>query len=252
MKIRSIAAGIVMSVLGLTASAAQSQQLTVGTFTDIKPFDFIENDKIVGFDQELWAEISKEIGRESKMAPMDFGALIPALQTSNIDVAISSIFMTLQRQAAVDFSDPYYISTNGILVSAKNDTIKSADDTNGKKLASLTGSAAADWIKKNAPNAEVSLFPTIANAYMELQSGRVDAVLYDYPSLAYYANSEAAGTARLLKEPIGEKIPLGIAFPKGSPLVGPVNEALKKLRSDGRYDAIQKKWFGADTSGSVQ
>ncbi|MCX2698562.1 transporter substrate-binding domain-containing protein [Ochrobactrum chromiisoli] len=251
MRNHAIIAVLIGTSLTLSATYAHSQKLTVGTFTDIKPFDFIEKGKNVGFDQDLWGEIAKEIGHDYEMAAMDFGALIPALQTANIDVAISSIFITPQRQAAVDFSDPYYLSANGILVAKENDTIKSAGDTDGKRLASLTGSAAADWIKKNAPNASVVLFPTIANAYLELRSGRVDAVLYDYPSLAYYAKNEAGGTVRLLEQPIGDQVSLGIAFPKGSKLVGPVNEALKSMRSDGRYDAIAKKWFGSSPNSAT-
>mgnify|MGYP001544645374 CR=1 FL=1 len=48
----------------------------------------------------------------------------------------------------------------------------------------------------------------------------------------------------LVEKPVGDGIPVGMAFPKGSELVGKVNEALKKFKADGRYDAIYKKWFG--------
>lgn len=228
----------------LSFGAAHAQTLTVGTDIDVKPFDFVEDGQYVGFDQDLWAEISKEIDREYSMTAMDFGALIPALQTGNIDAAISSVFITAERQMAVDFSEPYYLSANGILVAADNDTIQGPDDLDGKALGSVTGSAAANWIRENAPNSQVALFPAITNAYLELRTGRVDAIVFDYPSLAYYANAEAEGAVRLIEDPIGDSIPVGIAFPKGSDLVEPVNQALEAIRADGRYDKIHEKWFG--------
>ncbi|MGV2120951.1 transporter substrate-binding domain-containing protein [Rhizobium rhizogenes] len=49
---------------------------------------------------------------------------------------------------------------------------------------------------------------------------------------------------KILEAPVGDGIPVGIAFPKGSDLVVKTNDALKKIKADGRYDAIYKKWFG--------
>jgi glutamine transport system substrate-binding protein len=80
--------------------------------------------------------------------------------------------------------------------------------------------------------------------FMELQSGRADAVVYDYPFLAYYAKTEGKDKVKILEKPVGDGIPVGMAFPKDSPLVAKTNEALKKIKADGRYNTIYKKWFG--------
>jgi glutamine transport system substrate-binding protein len=223
---------------------AQEKAVVVGTSTDSKPFDFVENGKYVGFDQDLLSEIAKEAGFKYTVNPMDFGALIPALQTSNIDIAIASIFMTDARKKVVDFSDVYYTSALGVLVAADNTTIKSGDDLAGKTVASVTGAASTTWLKEHAPKAQVTLFPQVTNMFMELQSGRADAVVYDYPFLAYYAKTEGKDKVKILEKPVGDGIPVGMAFPKDSPLVAKTNEALKKIKADGRYDTIYKKWFG--------
>ncbi|WP_425964351.1 transporter substrate-binding domain-containing protein [Rhizobium nepotum] len=223
---------------------AQDKTVNVGTSVNSKPFDFVEDDKFVGFDQELLAELAKEAGFKYKVNAMDFGALIPALQTANIDLAISSIFMTDARMKVVDFSDVYYTSALGVLIASDNTDIKSGDDLAGKKVASVTGAASTTWLKANAPSAEVTLFPQVTNMFMELQAGRADAVVYDYPFVAYYAQTEGKGKVKVLEKPVGDGIPVAIAFPKGSELVPQVNEALKKVKADGRYDAIYKKWFG--------
>ncbi|OBZ95665.1 glutamine ABC transporter substrate-bindnig protein [Pararhizobium polonicum] len=226
------------------AAMAQDKPVVVGTSIDSKPFDFAQDGKYVGFDQDLLAEIAKDAGFKYEITPMDFGALIPALQTANIDLAISSIFMTDARKKVVDFSDVYYTSALGILVAANDMTIKSGDDLAGKKVASVTGAAATTWLKEHVPTAQVTLFPQVTNMFMELQASRADAVVYDYPFLAYFAATEGEGKVTVLERPVGDGIPVGIAFPKGSALVDKTNAALKTIKADGRYDAIYKKWFG--------
>jgi len=224
-------------------TVAQERLVTVGTNVEGKPFNFSQDGKYVGFDQDLLSEIAKEAGFRVQIAPMEFGALVPALQTANIDMAMSSIFMTEARKKAVDFSDPYYMSSLGVLVPASNQTIRTASDLSRKRVASVTGALSTTWLKTNVPTADLRLFPLFANMVMELQTGRVDAVVYDYPYLAYYAKTEGGGAVKLLPNPVGDGIPVGIAFPKGSDLVARVNTALATLRANGRYDAIYAKWF---------
>lgn len=244
MKRRAFFAAIVATVAFAHAASAQEATITVGTDIEAKPFDFAQDGKYVGFDQDLLAEIAKEVGFKYTVNPMDFGALIPALQTANIDMAISSIFMTDARKQVVDFSDVYFTSALGILVPSSDDATRTGDDLAGKKIASVTGAASTTWLKENVPTAEVTLFPQFSNMVMELRTGRADAVVYDYPYLAYYAQTEGGGEVKMVEKPVGEGIPVGIAFPKGSDLVEKTNEALKKIKADGRYDAIYQKWFG--------
>ncbi|CAN7358175.1 transporter substrate-binding domain-containing protein [Bosea sp. LjRoot9] len=244
MKRRTVLGVILATAAFAQVSMAQDKLVTVGTSIDSKPFDFMQDGKFMGFDQDLLAEIAKEAGFKYKVNAMDFGALIPALQTANIDLAISSIFMTDARKKVVDFSDVYYTSALGILVAADNATIKAGADLAGKGVASVTGAASTTWLKENVPTAKVTLFPQVTNMFMELQAGRADAVVYDYPFLAYYAQTEGNGKVKVIEKPVGDGIPVGIAFPKGSSLVAKTNEALKKIRADGRYDTIYKKWFG--------
>ncbi|MGV2052424.1 transporter substrate-binding domain-containing protein [Agrobacterium sp. 22-209-1] len=241
---RTLLAAVIATVTLAHSALARDKTIVVGTSIDSKPFDFVQNEKFVGFDQDLLAEIAKDAGFKYEVNPMDFGALIPALQTANIDLAISSIFMTDARKKVVDFSDAYFTSSLGVLVATDNTTIKSGEDLAGKKVASVTGAASTAWLKENAPTANVTLFPQVTNMFMELQAGRADAVVYDYPFLAYYAQTEGDNKVKVLEKPVGDGIPVGIAFPKGSELVAKVNAALKTIKSDGRYDAIHTKWFG--------
>ena len=87
-------------------------------------------------------------------------------------------------------------------------------------------------------------FPNIDNAYLELQAGGVDAAMHDTPNVLYYIATAGNGKVKAVGEQMMAQ-PYGIGFPKGSALTAKVNEALARMKADGRYDAIYTKWFGA-------
>ena len=244
---RALIAVIFAAIFGANLALADQKSIVVGAEASNKPFVFTQDGKYTGFSYDLWVEMAKEMNVSYELRAMDFSALIPALQTKNIDVGFSSIFITPARKEVVSFSDPYYMDGTGVLVPVGS-SLSKIDGLAGKKIASMTGSAQVAWIKTNIPTAEQTQFPNVTDAFFALQAGRVDAVMYDYPTLAYYVANEGKDRVRLLDEHAGADIPCGFAFPKGSPLVEPANEALKKIRADGRYDALIRKWFEKSAS----
>ena len=239
----SLASAAVAATL-LLSQPALADDLIVATDTAFVPFEFKEGDKYVGFDIDLWAEIAKEIGVTYTLQPMDFNGIIPALQTKQVDVALAGITIKDERKKVIDFSDGYYDSGFLLMVPADR-TIGDAADLAGKKLAVKTGTSATDYAKENFKETELRQFPNIDNAYLELQTGRVDAAMHDTPNVLYYVATAGGGKVKT----VGTQMmahEYGIAFPKGSELVTKVNAALKTIKSDGRYNAIYKKWFGAE------
>jgi glutamine transport system substrate-binding protein len=166
------------------AVRAQTVTVTVGVDSDNKPFVFNRDGKLVGFSAEIWEEIAEEAHITFKTSSMDFSALIPALQTGNIDVAYSSIFITAARKAVIDFSDPYFTDSTGVLIRAGSG-ITAIRDLASRKVVSVTGTAQVAWIKQNLPNAEQTQLPNVAAAFLALAAERVDAVFYDYPTLGH-------------------------------------------------------------------
>lgn len=245
-KIKAVLAGITLAVaLPATSSAlAQDKELLVATDTAFVPFEFKQNGKYTGFDIELWEAIAKEAGYKYKLRPMDFNGIIPGLQTRNIDVALAGITIRDDRKKVIDFSDPYYESGLAILVGKDNTTIKTAKDLEGKMVAVKIGTATVDYLKDNVPNAKLKLFPNIDNAFLELATGRVDAVVHDTPNLQYFAKTGGQGRVKVVGS-LRSGDYYGIAFPKGSELVPAVNKALSTIKSNGTYDAIYSKWFGS-------
>lgn len=239
-------AGLALALALPSASAiAQERTLTVATDTAFVPFEFKGKDgKYTGFDIELWEAIAAEAGFKYQLRPMDFNGIIPGLQTGNIDAALAGITIRDDRKKVIDFSDPYYESGLAILVATNNDSIKTAKDLEGKMVAVKIGTATVDYLKENVPNAKLKLFPNIDNAFLELATQRVDAVVHDTPNLQYFAQTAGKGRVKVVGSLKSGDF-YGIGFPKGSELVPKVNAALKTLRDNGKYDALYTKWFGA-------
>ena len=237
-----------LAATAVTAAALPSQaaekELVVGSDTSFMPFEFQQDGKYVGFDVDLWDAIAQELHLKYKVQPMDFNGIIPALQTHNLDAAFAGMTIKDERKQVVDFSDPYYESGLTAITRTDNTTIQNSGQLDGKLVATKLATSSVDWLKANTKNVDIHSFPNIDNAFLELQAGRVDAVVFDTPVVAYYAATTGKGKVRLLDPPLKSGEFYGLAFPKGSSLTPKVNEALQKLKADGRYAAIYTKWFG--------
>lgn len=231
-------------IFTLNASAAE-KSLLVATDTAFVPFEFKQGDQYVGFDVDLVAAIAKELKLNYTLKPMDFSGIIPALQTRNVDLAIAGITITDQRKKAIDFSDGYYNSGLLIMVKSDNHDIKSVDDLKDKIVAVKSGTGSVDYAKANIKTKALQQFPNIDNAYLELETGRADAVLHDSPNILYFIKTAGDNKFKAVGSPLKAQ-QYGIAFPKGSPLREKVNKALKKLHQNGTYATIYKKWFNTE------
>lgn len=226
----------------LASTAVMAKTLVVATDTAFVPFEYKDGDKYVGFDIDMWDAIAKSLKLEYKLQPMDFNGIIPGLQTGQVDVGLAGITIKDSRKKVIDFSDGYYDS-GFILMVPIDSTIKSAADLAGKKLAVKTGTSATDYAKEHFKETELRLFPNSGNAYLEVITGRVDAAMHDTPNVLYFIKKNGRGKVKS----VGTQMmahQYGIAFPKGSTLVTKVNGALAKLKADGTYNVIFKKWFG--------
>ncbi|NHC62622.1 glutamine ABC transporter substrate-binding protein GlnH [Paenalcaligenes suwonensis] len=222
---------------------AQGKELIMATDTAFVPFEFKQDGKYTGFDIDLWDAVAKQAGLQYKLQPMDFNGIIPGLQTRNVDVALAGITIRDDRKEVIDFSDPYYESGLAILVREDTDGIQNAADLDGKQVAVKIGTATVDYLNREVPGAKLKLFPNIDNAFLELATGRVDAVVHDTPNVQYYAQTGGKGHVKVTGA-VKSGDYYGIAFPKGSELVPVVNEALAAIKANGTYDVIYEKWFG--------
>lgn len=217
---------------------------TVASDTSFVPFEFKEDGEYVGFDIDLINAIADEVGFEIKLETTNFDGIIPGLQTGSFDIAIAGITITDERKKTVDFSDPYYDAGLRIGVAVDNKDINGIEDLKEKTVATRLGSTSADYIKKNIEGAEASQFEQLDQAYLAVENGSADAILYDSPNVAYYIRTKGEDSLKMVGE-LYQAEQYGIAFAKGQDeLVSKVNEALASLKESGKYDEIYEKWFG--------
>ncbi|WLV24095.1 transporter substrate-binding domain-containing protein [Aciduricibacillus chroicocephali] len=220
---------------------------TVGTDNSFVPFEFQKDGKLTGFDVDLMKAIAEEAGFNVNFKTTNFDGIIPGLQTKSFDMAIAGIGITEERKKAIDYSDPYYESGLGIGVKQDNKDIKDIDDLKGKKIATRLGSTSADYIKKHLDGATPKEYEQLDQAYLAVENGSVDAILYDWPNVAYYIKTKGESLKMVGDKYQAEKY--GIAVAKGQEeLVDAVNDALKKLKENGKYDEINEKYFGKKES----
>ncbi|MBR1421236.1 MAG: basic amino acid ABC transporter substrate-binding protein [Selenomonadaceae bacterium] len=248
-KLIAISALTTFGIAGLTGCGedpqATSNSLKVGMTADFAPFEFhSDNQKdYKGFDVDLINAVAKEMGKTVEIQDLAFDGLIPAIQSKNIDVAISAMTITEERQKHIGFSDPYYKSGLAILVRADDTTINTLDDLKGKTIAARVDTTGLDEAK-TVENATVKPFKTPQDCFKELQAGNVDAVINDRPVNDYAIKEGGITGLKDLPQMLTEE-EYGIAMAKdNSDLKKQVNDALKKLHENGEYDKIFAKWFG--------
>ena len=231
-------------VAGCGTSADNSKVLKVGTDATYAPFGFKDQQTgdLAGFDIDIIKAIAKEEGLKVEVQNLNFDALLPALQTNTLDVAISDMTISEERAKQVDFSNSYYIAGSGLVVNLDNTDIKAFSDLPGKRIGVSIGSTGSE-IASKIPNAQIREFNNIVDAFLELQNGGVDVVINDTPVNEYYVNTKGKGIAKVVGEDY-EATPLGIAVKKGNTeLLKKINDGLGKIKANGEYAKIYKKWF---------
>ncbi len=221
------------------------EQITVASDISYPPFEFEKNGEPVGFDIDLMREIGKRAGFTPEFKNVTFDGIIPGLGNNLYDAAISAMTITEEREQKIDFSDPYFNADQSLMVQSGS-PIKSVDDigdgTVGVQIGTTGELKAKEFKQEGKITGEVRTFDTITDAFAALENGQVDAVINDFPVSAYKAN-QSDGTLDVVQTfPTGEQY--GIAFPKDSDLLGPVNKALEEIKKDGTYAEIYEKWFG--------
>ena len=219
-------------------------QLTVCTSLPYEPFEVEKNNQIVGFDIDLVDAVAKANKLKTNIVVTGFEGIQSgqALNSGKCDIAIAGMTITPERKKVIDFSDPYFDATQALLT--KDKSVDSMEALSGKTLGVMSGTTRELYAKKNAPkDATVKSFENLGVQTQALKAGTVDAIIQDNGPLLDYAkkNPDTQVTAEFNT---GEQY--GMAVKKGGndELLKSINDTLAKLKDDGTYDDIYKKWFG--------
>jgi ABC-type amino acid transport substrate-binding protein len=130
--------------------------------------------------------------------------------------------------------------TSSLTVQQLHSSIEGPGDLPGKKVGTLPGSVAAEYLRQI--DAQLTDVTTPDQGFDLLKNGEVQAVVFDAPTLQYWAAKRGKGTVQVVG-PVFRPEKYGIAVPQGSPLRKQINEVLLTLYDDGKYDEIRSKWF---------
>ena len=249
---RSLAATL---LIGLAAGAVQAQEtLKLGTEGAYPPFNFIDSaGNVTGFDVEVGQALCAKMNVKCDVVAQDWDGIIPGLLAKKYDFIIASMFITEERKKQVNFTDPYYLAAM-TLVAPKETDIKdfTADGLDGKVVGVQVGTTQAEFAHKVFTKSEIREYPTQDEVNLDLAAGRIDAQVGDMlPMLEWTTKTEDGTCCELKGEPItdpafvGEGV--GIAIRKeDTDLLAKMNAALKEIRADGTYKAINDKYFPID------
>ncbi|MPV36087.1 ABC transporter substrate-binding protein [Georgenia subflava] len=202
-----------------------------------------------GFDIDLLQAIADNLDLELTVADVSFDALQSGttLAAGQCDIGASAITITEERQANIDFSDPYYDSLQSLLVPADSG-IESIDDLAGVTVGVQQGTTGQAYAEENVPEGTtLAEYPGDGELWPALQAGQIGAILQDQPVNVEHAKADEN---YLLVEEYDTGEQYGFAFGKDlkPELLEAVNAELQALRDDGTYQEIYDSYFSADGS----
>ena len=228
-----------------TGTTGGMKKYIIATDTSFPPFEFkSSNNEYVGIDIDLVKKIAELEGFEVEFRPMDFGGIIPALQSGQVDAAIAGASITEERKNTVDFSDPYYETGVVAVVRDDNTTIKTLEDLAGKRVAVKNGTEGAKLAEdKLKGKANISVFEDSVSMYKAVENKQSDVAFEDLPVAGYTIKINQDSKLRIATEKLTSGY-YGFMTKKGanSELMEKFNKGLKTLRENGEYNKIIEKY----------
>jgi arginine/ornithine transport system substrate-binding protein len=251
---------ITLTALCLAAAHAFANdwsKVRIGVEGAYPPFSYVTpGGELAGFDIDIAKALGEAMGAEVTLVAQDWDGIIPALLAKKYDAIVASMSVTEERKQKVAFTDKYYqtpakfICKKGSIKEFSKDTIK------GKKVGVQRATIHDRYLTDNYGNdVEIKRYGTQDEAYLDLAAGRVDMLLADSVALSdgFLKKPEGADYQFIgpdLSDPKWFGDGAGIAIRKeDKDLVEKFNMAIKKIRSDGTYKAIQDKYFDFNVYG---
>ncbi|HWI62995.1 MAG TPA: basic amino acid ABC transporter substrate-binding protein [Symbiobacteriaceae bacterium] len=216
-------------------------KLLIGTSPDYPPFESLDKDnKVIGFDMDIMEAVAKKLGVKLEIVQINFDGLISALNAKKFDIMAAGVTVTEERQKAVDFSKPYLVGTDAVVVHKDGGLkVTKLEDLKGKKVGVQLGTVQADALKEisGITVKEYNLFTEAASAVgakqadaMYLHAVVAKSFAKANPNLVIALETPAKDTAYALRKDTAD-------------LTAVVNEVLADLQKNGEMDKLVEKWF---------
>ncbi|MBE7028796.1 MAG: transporter substrate-binding domain-containing protein [Ruminococcaceae bacterium] len=233
----------VMMIITLFAGCTTGKDdtvLTMATSADFEPYEYYENDEIVGIDIDIMNAVCEKIGMTLKPEDMSFDSVIGATQTGKTDIAMSGITITEDRKNMINFTIPYTSTTQSIIV-PKDGAIAKKTDLEGKKIGVQINTTGDTQVTEEFGDAAVERFQNGALAVESLKNNKIDCVVIDGEVAKALVNANE-GLEIIADAYSIEEYAIAIAK-ENTELLEKINGALEELLKDGTIDGIIKKYI---------
>lgn len=224
--------------------------LVLGTSADMPPMSMETKDKqVIGYDVDLAGMIAEAMGVKLIVKVIPFSELLPSLHSGQVDIVLSAMTITPQRNLKVAFAGPYMVSGKCILT--KEETLADVDEPSdmnraGLKLGALKSSTSETFVKTRIPDAKLVVFNDLNTAVSAVLNSSADALIADYPvcvvSMLRYPNQELISVLSLLTQE-----PLGVALPVDPLFINWMDNFLQNKNATGQLAELKSKWFENDS-----
>lgn len=214
---------------------------------ELKPFGYIKNGKLVGYDVEILTLFAEEYGYRLDITSVPFQSLLAGVSGGAYQLGISGLTITEERMETFDFSDTYHNEDIIYVVAGDGDGLNAFRRA---ELGAVTGSLYGGYCRELFPNAHISEFNNFSDVLMALRQGKVDGTMLDRPNFNAVKRTDSKLSAVNVPQ---YSVEIGFGFQKteeGYALQAQMNSFLDKLRADGRLDSMLDKWYG-ETEPSV-
>ena len=255
MKSFAVTVGLGIAALALPALAQdlpdlQGREIVVVTENAYPPLQFLDKEgKAIGWEYDAMAEIAKRLNAKITYENTSWDAMIPAVSEGQYDIGMTGITIKDERKEQVDFSDPYMLSQQLMIVRGDESRFTDAASfaANPDLLISAQPgtspfyAAVYNILDGDEANPRIKLFETFGAGLEALKAGDVDLTLSDSTAANGYVAASNGGL-KIIGEPLASE-EFGFIFPKGSDLVAPMNAAIASMKADGTIEALNQKWF---------
>jgi polar amino acid transport system substrate-binding protein len=257
MKTRALTAVLSTLVLAATAAGCAKEDtssttesgievidkgvLTICTHLPYEPFEFTEGGEVVGFDIDVLKIAADANDLDTEVIDVAWETITSgeALNTGQCDVGAGAMTINPEREAVMDFTDPYFEATQALMTKTGSG-ITDLEQLAGKTVAVQDGTTGAEYVRENAPeDTEIISFEDSSLMQQAVKTGKADAGVNDNGLLNYFVsqNPEVEVTTEFQT---GEKYGFSVKKDSNDELLTAINEG---IASD-EYDEVYAKWFG--------
>lgn len=221
--------------------------LKVVTNAEYAPMEYMDKGELAGFDIDFAKAVAEEAGYKAEITHVGWDPLFVEVDSGRAQAGVSAVSISEERQEQYEFSVPYFLSTNKILV-PEGSTIKNSADLEGKKVAVLNGSTGMMAVEKvlGINNKNIKKFENNVLAIQELKQNGVDAVVADGAVVDEYVKNNPNDNFVVIEDASNfDSEFYGVIFQKGNTeLKAELDEAINAIFENGKYEEIYEEWFG--------